>query len=118
MWIDLRRTFLHTDQPGEVPSPDAWRHALSAKFTWEDVLAQPCVVLLGEAGTGKTAELRAQAEHLTRHQQAGFFLGVEALAEDGLLDAVEGEIRRPRTMEARVGRGMVLYRLPGRSEAA
>src|SRR5277367_4914196 len=91
MWIDLERVLVPSDEPGEVRPQDAWQVALRRHVTWEDALAHPCVVLLGEAGMGKTAELRAQAHRLPTQGRAAFFLRVEALAEDGVQLAIEGD---------------------------
>lgn len=51
---------------------------------WAELLALPCAVVLGEAGAGKTAELRRAAEVVTQQRGVGFFLPVEAVAAAGL----------------------------------
>jgi hypothetical protein len=55
---------------------------------WNELLELPCAVVLGEAGVGKTAELRRATELVTQKNGAGFFLPVEAVAADGLLGAL------------------------------
>jgi hypothetical protein len=46
-------------------------------------------VVLGEAGIGKTAELRAQANELQRQGRAAFFLPVEAVAQRGVAKSLD-----------------------------
>lgn len=91
MWIDLGRVLVPADNPGEVPSRNAWFYARQPHLSWDDALTQPCVVVLGEAGTGKTAELRGQADRLTGQGKAAFFLPVETLAQDGASMAIDGD---------------------------
>ncbi|HZH99188.1 MAG TPA: hypothetical protein VEX38_09475, partial [Fimbriimonadaceae bacterium] len=90
-WIDLQRRLVPVDQPYAMElSEVAWftpPHAL----TWEEVLNASCVVVLGEAGSGKTSELRGQAERLRTAGRAAFFLRIEDLAKDGFPTAVEGD---------------------------
>lgn len=45
----------------------------SGTLSWIDLLDKPCVVVLGEAGTGKTTELKRQAEHLRASEKPAFF---------------------------------------------
>jgi len=75
-----------------MPSLAALPFLPRSALTWADVLPSPCVVLLGEAGSGKTSELRAQAERLVGEGRTAFFLRVEALAKDDLTTAVEGDL--------------------------
>jgi hypothetical protein len=96
-WIDLDRIFVPLDEASEaLTTATRWFTPANA-LTWEEVLKTPCVVVLGEAGSGKTTELRAQAERLHHLKRAAFFAPIELLAKDGLDTAVEGD---PAAFEA------------------
>lgn len=85
-WVDLERVLVRTD----VEPDAAWLHARwltpGTAFQWSDILSSPCSVVLGEAGSGKTAELTAQAARLASQGKASFGLEVAAVAQRGLVD--------------------------------
>ncbi|MFQ5955438.1 MAG: hypothetical protein ACE5JZ_10280, partial [Kiloniellales bacterium] len=94
--VDLDRTFWSLGDEKDF-DPDelrarAW-FGLSG-LSWNDLLKKPRVVILAEAGTGKTHELHAKAEALKAEGRAAFFCRIEDLASDGLpaaLDPVDDE---------------------------
>ncbi|XXX73267.1 hypothetical protein WMF30_37030 [Sorangium sp. So ce134] len=90
-WIDLNRLLLPAERLDELPSLAALLYVPGSAFTWAQALPSPCIVILGEAGSGKTRELRAQAERLRKDGRDGFFLRVEDLAKDGVAAAIEGD---------------------------
>jgi hypothetical protein len=90
-WIDLHRRLVPVDQPYDVELLEVAWFTPTEALTWDVVLNTPCVVVLGEAGSGKTSELRGQAERLQATGRAAFFLRVEDLAKDDLTIAVEGD---------------------------
>ncbi|MGK3999297.1 NACHT domain-containing protein [Sorangium sp. So ce1024] len=90
-WIDLNRLLLPAERLDELPSLAALLYVPGSAFTWAQALPSPCIVILGEAGSGKTCELRAQAERLRKEGRDGFFLRVEDLANDGVIAALEGD---------------------------
>lgn len=94
-WIDLQRRLVPVEQSSGVDLADAiWFEPDERDgLTWEAVLSTPCTVLLGEAGSGKTTELRGQAERLRTAGRIAFFVPIEHLAKDGLATAVEGDPR-------------------------
>lgn len=49
---------------------------------WSDLLEEPRVVVLSEAGSGKTAELRHVCRDLRQRAKRAFFLRIEHLAQD------------------------------------
>jgi hypothetical protein len=49
---------------------------------WSDLLEEPRVVLLSEAGSGKTEELRHVCRNLRQSAKRAFFLRIEHLAQD------------------------------------
>ncbi len=93
--IDLDRTFWPFGD-GEEYDPDTLR--AKAEFGlnlmhWSDLLPMARVVILAEAGTGKTHELRETARRLRREGKAAFFCHIEDLATDGLRKALsEGKV--------------------------
>jgi hypothetical protein len=82
--IELDRKFLPVSDKisGEV-AVELFRLSGRAE-TWADLLKHPSVVVLGETGIGKTAELRAQADHLRRAGRTAFFLPIESVAQRGV----------------------------------
>jgi hypothetical protein len=88
---DLGRTFFEVGA-GEAFDPDqaAMITVMTGKATlWDDVLAHPRAVLLGEAGTGKTAEFRLQRRRCRSAGTLAFFARIEDLADHGLEWALE-----------------------------
>lgn len=83
-WIDLNRVLLPVASSHEASVAMAFGYHSERVLTWHRALAFPCLVVLGEAGSGKTRELRAQAERLRAEGHAAFFLPVEGVAKDGL----------------------------------
>jgi hypothetical protein len=92
---------------GEEYDPDTLR--AKARFGlnlmhWSDLLTMTRVVILAEAGTGKTHELRETARRLRREGKAAFFCNIEDLATDGLQKALsEGSIGEVRSWLALEG---------------
>ena len=93
--VDLQRRF-QTLTDAELPDSDHLAAISEARFGlshgWPELLACRRVVLLAEAGSGKTCELRAQARHLTDGGSFAFFVRLEWLDGDlrsGLQDVAE-----------------------------
>jgi len=90
-FVPLDREFLEIAEDDELDS--AGRHMvarLSGHQThWPDVLAVPRVVILAEAGSGKTQELRHRAKTLNEEGKYGFVVTIEDLADDGLKDSLD-----------------------------
>ena len=89
--VDLDRKFARLGDE-ENFDPDALRARVAfglADLGWDDLLREPRVVILAEAGTGKTHELRAKAEALKAEGLAAFFCRIEYLASDGLPEALD-----------------------------
>jgi hypothetical protein len=87
-YVELNRCFVDVveDQIGfDARSRAAWDEAMERRTGWPELLRSARhVVILGEAGAGKTTELRTQAGKV-----AGFFARIEELAESGLAQALE-----------------------------
>jgi hypothetical protein len=48
-------------------------------LSWSDLLKKRIVIILGEAGTGKTFEFERQAARLQQDNKAAFFLALNEL---------------------------------------
>ena len=80
-FIDLERRF-HEPTDREVDDPDnlaAWSEYLPGSTGWPELLEQNRVVLLAEAGAGKTEEMRQQAKRLVEEGKFAFFVALEDL---------------------------------------
>ena len=96
-FVELDRTFLdfREDADAEGAAFDSYFAAFSVRgSTWKDLLASQCVVVLAEAGSGKTWELRAQAAALREASRVSFFVRLEQLARSSLEDCMASEDKR------------------------
>ncbi len=59
--------------------------------TWEDLLRSRRILMISEAGAGKTHECQAQARHLWEAGEAAFFIELAALATDDLRSILDNE---------------------------
>jgi hypothetical protein len=87
--IALNRQFLEWHE-GTLSDPDLiTRFGRSAELSsWESISANRRVVILAEAGSGKTVEMREQARRRTDAGQFAFYATVEDVGRDGLVDAL------------------------------
>jgi hypothetical protein len=83
-FIQVHRTFHDLAlSEGEGKESELIRLMLRDKAThWSDLLEEPRVVLLSEAGSGKTEELRHVCRDLRQRAKWAFFLRIEHLAQD------------------------------------
>jgi hypothetical protein len=89
-FIDLDRTFSKIPLDADV-SDDAdlsGRRTRHGELRWPDLLTRHRVILLSEAGSGKTAEIRNVACQLRSQGKTSFFLRIENVTS-GLEDAFE-----------------------------
>ena len=126
--VQIDRTFRTLSTRVDADAYDAERlPTFGARLTWPELLQLPRVVMLSEAGAGKTAEVREQARRLRQDGKAAFFVRLEHVAtefesafEEGdfegfqawlkgagegwlLLDSVdEARLRSPQDFEAAV----------------
>ncbi|QPN43693.1 hypothetical protein I5S86_19390 [Priestia aryabhattai] len=91
-FIDLDRTFTKILMDGDVSDDTdlSSRHGRSGDLRWPDLLNHQRVVLLSEAGSGKTAEIRNAARRLRADGKTAFFLRIENVVSQ-LEDAFEDD---------------------------
>jgi|SRR5579872_3380827 len=101
--IPLDRRFFEWRDDG-VSDPDLLARWGRSKdlMPWDAVLAHRRVVLLAEAGSGKTEEMREQARLRTASGQSAVYATVEDVARDGLDGALDTR-DRARLAAWRVG---------------
>lgn len=94
-YIQLNRTFYDlADTAGdgeEAVDYSFLRYYAGFQFGWQKLLESRDVVILGEAGSGKTSEFRAQARALSRVDRPAFFVRIESLATEGLAQSISRE---------------------------
>lgn len=84
-FVQLNRTFRTLpDDAGGNDENDAFTFwgAMDSALTWEDILQKRRVVLLSEAGAGKTIEIRHAAMQLRDAGRTAFFLRLEDIGGD------------------------------------
>jgi hypothetical protein len=83
-FIDLNRTFHelseHAGQSDDVDLSQVFR--VKSQLTWVDVHKNPRTVVLSEAGSGKTQEIRHVAMRLRAAAKPAFFLRLELIPDD------------------------------------
>lgn len=99
MFIDLDREFVEwQERDGELSDPELYaRFGLSDKFNhWPDLLKFHRVVVLAEAGSGKTDELKEQARRRSASGAFAFYSTVQDVGRDGLESSVAGGVGSDR----------------------
>lgn len=86
-YVPLARTFHALTATGDEEDPWSGLSSLGGT-TWADLLAKPRVLLLSEAGSGKTREVESTASELRAAGKTAFFLRLEFI-KDALEDAFE-----------------------------
>lgn len=106
--IELDRWFVQC-WDDERSDPDLVAHfgRTSGTLGWEDLFKKRRVVLLAEAGSGKTTEMKARAVALTAQGQASFYATVEDVGRRGLEAALK-PAERARLCDREVRRGLFL----------
>ena len=83
-FIDLQRRFreLTDSELEDVESLLAWSGSgYGPDIGWSELLRYSRIILLAEAGSGKTAEMQEQANRLTGEGRFAFFLPLESLGQ-------------------------------------
>lgn len=83
-FVELNRTFhelsKHARESDDSDLSEAFH--VGGILTWADLLKNYRTVILSEAGSGKTEEIRATARKLRSEGKAAFFLRLEHIADD------------------------------------
>jgi hypothetical protein len=86
-YIDLQRRF-HDLTAAKEFDPELLtslsEHRFGSDIGWPELQILPRVVILAEAGAGKTIEMREQAKRLVSEGKIAFFVPLEALAQEPL----------------------------------
>jgi hypothetical protein len=82
--VPLERRFRQVSKDLETDKAEAFRSlwSPSGATRWDDLIHRHRVVILADAGAGKTFELRAQAERMRAAGQRAFFLRIEDIGEE------------------------------------
>lgn len=80
-FIELNRDF-HPISKGAEDFETRIAFGLSSRVHWDDLLKEPRVVILAEAGAGKTYEIQGATKRLRAEGKQAFFLRLEYLKDD------------------------------------
>jgi len=84
-YVELGRLFAPVDKDKEISleAPSSWGRKLFGWMNWAELLLLPRIVLLAEAGSGKTEEFQARCRALQGEGKPAFFVSVEDLVDIG-----------------------------------
>lgn len=86
--IELHRRFHVWDKDSTAEPVRWWPRYADGLLAWSDILQRRRVVILAEAGSGKSVELERQADLLTRQGKLAFHATLQEVAQAGLDDAL------------------------------
>ena len=90
--LELNRTFLQVPDTVAGLNAEATLRAallLNRVESWDALLEHPYVVVLGEAGTGKSTEFQLRAQSMAAQGRFSFFAELSELAADGLTQSLD-----------------------------
>lgn len=101
-YVELHRSFRDVIKDNTFPNEDDVAESYAAygkvlkdyALTWGDLLQKDAVVVLGEAGSGKSYEFRHQAAKLEREGIAAFFIELDRLATSPFEQTLSRESRQ------------------------
>jgi len=99
VFIDLKRQFVEwRERDGELSDPELYlRFGFEDKSKgWPDLCELHRVVVLAEAGSGKTDELKEQARRLSANGAFAFYATVQDVGREGLESSVDASLGRDR----------------------
>lgn len=106
-FIELGRTFSTVSQNSDQGDAQGLGFT-GERLTWPELLERPRVVILSEAGAGKTEEIRHQARRLREHGAAAFFIRLEHVADEFESAFEEGNFEGFESWVAGVEEGWLL----------
>lgn len=77
--VELNRYFTEFSNSDDFDYNYTWATYFGDKITWVKVLEHKCSVILGEAGSGKTEELKEQCKKLKEKSEDSFFFRIDQL---------------------------------------
>lgn len=77
--VELNRYFTEFSNSEDFDYNYTWATYFGDKITWDKVLEKKCSVILGEAGSGKTEELKEQCKKLKEKNEDSFFFRIDQL---------------------------------------
>lgn len=94
--IELDREFIEVvdDKKRDLDAISDFGHLFGGNIRWDDLLARRRVVLLAEAGSGKTTEMKARAAQQAERGHFSFYASVEDVARKGLEHSLKPLDRR------------------------
>ena len=90
-FVDLQRRFLELSDSEleDIESLLAWSGSeFGPDIGWSELLQYARVILLAEAGSGKTVEMQQQANRLTGEGRFAFFIPLESLGQGQVTDTL------------------------------
>jgi hypothetical protein len=100
-FVDLDRQFMQVREraANETAAEESYSRLSWWMFgptvRWQELRTYSRVVVLGEAGSGKTSELQHQADYLTERGEFAFFVRLDELVRNSL-ELVLGSVQRER----------------------
>jgi hypothetical protein len=107
-FVELDRRFMRVqeDSPDESAADDSYSRLkwwmYGSTLHWDELLKHPRVVVLGEAGSGKTSEFQQQVRKLTSGGGFAFFVRLDEIVHDSL-ETIMGRIDSERFARWRDG---------------
>ena len=89
-FVDLQRQFHDVPEDTELEETEYLvsfsEHEFGPGFGWSKLLESKRVVLLAEAGSGKTREMEEQAKRLAQEGRFAFFVALDDLDREGIVN--------------------------------
>lgn len=94
-YINVNRRFYKSGNPQEEIPAQIYANWFEDSNTigWDELLKYSRVIILAEAGAGKTREMKVQSTKLNQAGQFSFFIPIESLAEDFIVDILHPDER-------------------------
>src|SRR5215211_7628905 len=95
-YVDLNRRFSKwRDEKASEEDFALFERSFSGEANWDELLKSQRVILLAEAGSGKSRELEERAKKLADGGEFAFHATVQNVAKQGLAGALDASSRAP-----------------------